>query len=388
MRSRYWLTAAGPRTRHRVRLGRRLQIPRGSRRAASMPQGVEKVVIRAGAGDMKVVGRSNAVRVEARGHGLRRQAGARRRDADHACAAKATWFMSKRSCRRTTAAGTAARTNTRTSTSASRCPRACRSKPIDSSGDTVIEDLGALTMQDSSGDLEIRRIAGAGRRRRQLGRHQDRRSRQRAPARQLRRHRGRRTRDGDVDVTIDSSGDIRIAQVGGSVRIEQDSSGGIRVEDVKGSVNVDSDSSGDIYAGRVGGDFTVSEDSSGSIDHDVDRAARSPSRTTSATRENSQAAVASGSSARRSACRRNIGPKLWRSKKAVSAATSGARRVSSARPISSGMLQAISVRRRDEERGLAMLDELRGELARAAHRDLRPPCRGCRRSPRARRIPS
>src|SRR3954470_3614418 len=30
-------------------------------------KGVEKVVIRAGAGDMKVVGRSNAVRIEARG---------------------------------------------------------------------------------------------------------------------------------------------------------------------------------------------------------------------------------------------------------------------------------------------------------------------------------
>ena len=30
-------------------------------------KGVEKVVIRAGAGDMKVVGRGNAVRIEARG---------------------------------------------------------------------------------------------------------------------------------------------------------------------------------------------------------------------------------------------------------------------------------------------------------------------------------
>ena len=34
-------------------------------------KGVEKVVIRAGAGDMKVVGRGNAVRIEARGDGLR-----------------------------------------------------------------------------------------------------------------------------------------------------------------------------------------------------------------------------------------------------------------------------------------------------------------------------
>ncbi len=30
-------------------------------------KGIEKVVIRAGAGDMKIVGRTNAVRVEARG---------------------------------------------------------------------------------------------------------------------------------------------------------------------------------------------------------------------------------------------------------------------------------------------------------------------------------
>ena len=40
---------------------------RADRAAGIDARGVEKVVIRSGAGDMKVVGRGNAVRIEARG---------------------------------------------------------------------------------------------------------------------------------------------------------------------------------------------------------------------------------------------------------------------------------------------------------------------------------
>jgi DUF4097 and DUF4098 domain-containing protein YvlB len=239
---------------------------KAERAAGADAKGVEKVVIRAGAGDMKIIGRSNAVRVEARGT---------------ACAGKQTLLDAAQiSVHRE---GNVVYVETLLPDSEKgwklgrneyayidigiALPSNVPVEATDSSGDTTIEDLAALTIQDSSGDLAIHRIAGfadvddssgdldiddAG---------------------------SVRVRDssgdieigqvhGDVEITSDSSGDIHIAQVGASVHIAQDSSGGIRVEDVKGNVLVDSDSSGDIYAGHVGGDFTVSEDSSGEIDHD------------------------------------------------------------------------------------------------------------------------
>ncbi len=139
---------------------------------------------------------------------------------------------------------------------------------IDSSGDAAFEDLGALKLQDSSGDLDINRIAGlvevtdssgdldiegAG-----SARVSD-------SSGDVEIHDVR----GGVDIDQDSSGDIRIRKAGGSVRVQQDSSGSIRIEDVRGNVDVDSDSSGDIYAGQVSGNFTVRDDGSGSIDHDA-----------------------------------------------------------------------------------------------------------------------
>ena len=232
-------------------------------------KGVEKVVIRAGAGDMKVVGRGNAVRIEARGV---------------ACAAKqelldATQITVRREGNVVYVETTLPQdddnwsfgqaTTTPTSTSASRCRRTFPVEAIDSSGDATFEDLkcahaaGQLRrprrssaspaladVGDSSGDIDIEG-AGSVRAARQLRRHRGRgRARRRGrDARQLGRHphrAGRRQREA----------------------CEQDSSGGIRVEDVKGNVIVDSDSSGDIYAGRVGGDFTVSDDSSGTIEHE------------------------------------------------------------------------------------------------------------------------
>jgi DUF4097 and DUF4098 domain-containing protein YvlB len=227
--------------------------------------GVEKVVIRAGAGDMKVVGRDNAVRIEARGF---------------ACAAKQELLD-------------AAKINVRREGNivyveadlpkdggwsfgnngyayidlGVALPSGLPVEAFDSSGDANFEDLKALTVQDSSGDLEISRIAG-------LADVTD------SSGDVNIDHAGSvRARDssgdldfesiqGDVDVVNDSSGDIEIQQVDGSVMVREDSSGGIRIEDVKGSVSVDSDSSGDIYAGRVKGDFTVGNDSSGSIEHE------------------------------------------------------------------------------------------------------------------------
>jgi DUF4097 and DUF4098 domain-containing protein YvlB len=265
MRNRFWLMllALGPATA--LAWGDGCEF-KADRTAGVDAKGIEKVIIRTGAGDMKVVGRSNAVRVEARGT---------------ACAAKqelldASQINVRREGNIVYVETALPQNDASWSFGNSQyayidigiaLPSGVPVEAIDSSGDAVFEDLNALQLQDSSGDLEIRRIAGLV----DVNDSSGDLTIEGAGTARIRDSSGDIEVDdvhGDVDVVIDSSGDIRVAQVGGSVKIEQDSSGGIRVEEVKGSVTVDSDSSGDIYAGRVGGDFTVSEDSSGSIDHE------------------------------------------------------------------------------------------------------------------------
>jgi hypothetical protein len=227
-------------------------------------KGVDKVVIRAGAGDIKVVGRGNAVRIEARGV---------------ACAAKQDLLdATKISVRRE---GNTVYVETDLPQENGgwnfgnngyayidlgvALPSSIPVDATDSSGDANFEDLKALTVQDSSGDLEISRIAGLADVNDSSGDVDI----DHAGSVRLRDSSGDLDVEsvlGDVEVDNDSSGDMRIATVDGNVKVRQDSSGGIRVEDVKGSVDVESDSSGDIYAGRVKGDFTVRDDSSGSIE--------------------------------------------------------------------------------------------------------------------------
>lgn len=266
MRSRFWLLV--------LALGPSAALAWGddecrfhAERAAGVDaKGVEKVVIRAGAGDMKVVGRTNAVRVEARGT---------------ACAGKQELLDATQISVRREGNVIYVETELPQNDKAWEwvkgeyayidigiaLPASVPVEATDSSGDTVIEDLAALTLQDSSGDLEIHRIAGLA----DVGDSSGDLDIDEAGSVRVRDSSGdieiRKVR-GDVEITSDSSGDIHVSEVDANVRIAQDSSGGIRVEDVKGNVNVDSDSSGDIYAGHVGGDFTVSEDSSGDIDHD------------------------------------------------------------------------------------------------------------------------
>jgi len=103
----------------------------------------------------------------------------------------------------------------------------------DSSGDIVIDNVGGnLTLKDSSGDVHVEEIKG------------------------------------DVTVTVDSSGDLDIRRVGGGVHIVNDSSGDIVVSDVQKNVKIDVDSSGGIRVSSVGGNFTVDADASGDIHHD------------------------------------------------------------------------------------------------------------------------
>jgi DUF4097 and DUF4098 domain-containing protein YvlB len=229
-------------------------------------KGVEKVILRAGAGDLKMLGRANAVRIEARGV---------------ACASNEDLLAQAQLSVRREGNVVYVETSLPQDNDGGwtwgnnqyayidlgvALPSSIPVEAIDSSGDSGFEDLASLTLQDSSGDIEIHRVAGLV----DIG--------DSSGDIELRDAGSLRVRDssgdmeledvkGDVEVSLDSSGDIEMAQVGGNVRVRQDSSGGIRIEDVRGSVDVDSDSSGDIYAARVTGNFTVSEDSSGSIEH-------------------------------------------------------------------------------------------------------------------------
>ena len=239
---------------------------RADRAASIDAKGVEKVIINTGAGDMKVLGRGDAIRIAARGV---------------ACAGKQQLLdRSQIIVRRE---GNVVYVETQLPQSDGlfnwgkshdayidigiALPSNLPVEAVDSSGDAVFEDLKSLQLQDSSGDLNINRIAeladvtdssgdltinGAG---------------------SVRVHDSSGDIEidsvrGDVDVVQDSSGDIRIGKVAGGVHIGQDSSGDIRVADVKGNFVVDSDSSGGIYAVNIKGDFTVSSDSTGDIEHE------------------------------------------------------------------------------------------------------------------------
>lgn len=229
-------------------------------------KGVEKVVIRTGAGDLKVVGRGNAVRIEARGK---------------ACAAKQDLLdQTQLTVRRegnTVFVETALPQDGASWSwndneyayidTGIALPASIPVEAVDSSGDAEFEDLKALTVQDSSGDLEVRRIAGLA----DIGDSSGDITVLEVGSVKLRDSSGdievNQVRGG-VEIENDSSGDIEIFNVSASVRIANDSSGGIRVEEVKGDVIVGNDSSGDIYASRVTGNFTVNGDSSGSIGHE------------------------------------------------------------------------------------------------------------------------
>lgn len=266
MKSRWWILALAAVPAASFAWGDGCQF-KADRAGGVDAKGVEKVVVRVGAGDMKLVGRSNAVRIEARGT---------------ACSSKQELVDAAQiSVRRE---GNVAYVETQLPQDNSgswkiggndyayidigiAVPSSVPVEVEDSSGDTTIEDLASLKIVDSSGDLEIYRIAG------------DIDLTDSSGDIEIEHAGSVRIRDssGDMDVShvtgsvvvvVDSSGDIVVEDVQKDVTVESDSSGEIRVEEVRGNVLVEADTSGDIYAGRVGGDFTVKADTSGSIGHD------------------------------------------------------------------------------------------------------------------------
>ncbi len=102
---------------------------------------------------------------------------------------------------------------------------------VDTSGELTIADVGSANVDDTSGGMEIRRVAG--------------------------------------DVTVhDTSGSILIEEVAGNVRIPSDGSGSIEIKHVRGSVTIDDDGSGGVFVRDVGGDFTLHDKGSGTVDYE------------------------------------------------------------------------------------------------------------------------
>jgi hypothetical protein len=120
----------------------------------------------------------------------------------------------------------------------------------DGSGETVIRGTNAVTVDDGSGDLELKGITG-----------------------NVKVHDGSGNIslsgiDGDVYVD-DGSGNISANNVTGNFTVGDDGSGGIDVEGVSGTMRVDDKGSGSIHVSRVGGDFIVGDKGSGGIEFDT-----------------------------------------------------------------------------------------------------------------------
>jgi hypothetical protein len=119
----------------------------------------------------------------------------------------------------------------------------------DSSGDLGARGVASIRVKDSSGDIELEDVTGSV---------------------YLEDSSGDIELEdivGDVTVGHDSSGDIYGRGVQGSVLVAKDSSGDIRFKEVRDDFTVERDSSGDIVADTVGGDFRVLKDGSGDISH-------------------------------------------------------------------------------------------------------------------------
>ena len=129
-----------------------------------------------------------------------------------------------------------------------RVPASLAADVTDSSGEAEVHGVASLRIEDSSGELRIRDIAGEVRVHDSSGELQV-------------------EHVGGLVVDDDSSGSIRVRDVRGAVLVRQDSSGGIDIRDVGGSVTIGKAGSGGVRVDNVRGDFTVERIGSGGIEH-------------------------------------------------------------------------------------------------------------------------
>jgi hypothetical protein len=119
----------------------------------------------------------------------------------------------------------------------------------DSSGLVEIAEVASLRIEDSSGEIGVRNVAGEV---------------------EIRDGSGEIEVEGAgrVLITDDGSGEIDLRNVKGDVIIREDGSGSITIRDVGGSVRIDDDGSGSVSVVGVAGDLTVGHKGSGAVRHD------------------------------------------------------------------------------------------------------------------------
>ena len=233
------------------------------RSATVNASGVSRVVIGAGAGDLKVQGQTGSTEVQARGRAcassdevLGQIQLESRREGDTVYLKTlipeltgGAVLNSYAGLHLTVQVPDSAAVEIEDSSGELALSRVRSAKVEDGSGEIDIDDIaGDLDVSDSSGEIEIERVAGNLRIKDSSGEIE---------VEEVR---------GAVESPVDSSGEIRLEQVG-SVHIHEDSSGGIVIRRVNGNVRIDVDSSGDIDVAEVAGNFSVGADGSGDIRH-------------------------------------------------------------------------------------------------------------------------
>ena len=119
----------------------------------------------------------------------------------------------------------------------------------DTSGGMTVVNVGSCSIDDTSGEIDVRRVHGNLTIRDTSG--------------------GIFVNDvsGNVHVPRDTSGELNVRNVGGDVSIDEKGSGSVTIAQVKRNVWIGHKGSGSIYVSDVGGDFTVEHKGSGSIDY-------------------------------------------------------------------------------------------------------------------------
>jgi hypothetical protein len=109
-------------------------------------------------------------------------------------------------------------------------PESIPLRVTDSSGPIDIRSVAALDLQNGAGPMKVKSVQG--------------------------------------DVTLkDGSGSIDVRDVAGSIKVVEDDAGGVKALKVEGSVLIKQSGSGKISVRDVGGDFTVESDGSGGISY-------------------------------------------------------------------------------------------------------------------------
>jgi hypothetical protein len=222
----------------------------GQRSASAPADGVKRVRVEARAGDLKIVGRPGAAKVEASGE---------------ACGYDAHRLAEVRLDAQRKGDEVVVTVTIPDGKGSAQLdlevivPAGAELIVDDTSGSMEITNVAALQVDDNSGEIEITDVAG------------DVTIDDNSGEIDVRNARGQvRVKDG--------SGEISIVDAG-SVRIDSDGSGEITIERIAGDVYIDEDGSGSINVASIGGDFTVDDDGSGGIDHrDVRGKVTIPSR--------------------------------------------------------------------------------------------------------------